>query len=221
MIKKMGYMVLIIPVLISLAATIGIYPQLPEMLPAQLNGNGSHDTYNPKFYIFFTALLPLLALFFMKKVPTLHPAHENFKKHKKAYNTIIGLFILFLIGIHWITILSGLGYSLNTNFLIKTIVGIIFLSVSSFLPNTEYEYSFGIRTPWTLASRPVWNKTHAMAGKLFLAVGIVFLITAFIPSRISVWVGTCSLIITIITLYVFSFAVHRRIIKKQKKENKP
>ncbi|MCF7946385.1 MAG: SdpI family protein [Spirochaetia bacterium] len=220
MIKKMGYMVLIIPVLISLAATIGIYPQLPEMLPAQWNGNGSHDTYNPKFYIFFTALLPMLALFFMKKVPTLHPAHENFKKHKKAYNTIIGLFILFLIGIHWITILSGLGYSLNTNFLIKTIVGIIFLSVSSFLPNTEYEYSFGIRTPWTLASRPVWNKTHAMAGKLFLAVGIVFLITAFIPSRISVWVGTCSLIITIITLYVFSFAVHRRIIKKQKKENK-
>nr|WP_240432122.1 MULTISPECIES: SdpI family protein [Geobacillus thermoleovorans group] len=37
----------------------------------------------------------------------------------------------------------------------------------------------GIRTPWTLASETVWHKTHRLGGKVFTAMGILSMLTAF------------------------------------------
>jgi uncharacterized membrane protein len=44
----------------------------------------------------------------------------------------------------------------------------------------------GIRTPWTMSSPQVWEKTHHMASKLFQGAAVVILAGAFFP-RLAIW----------------------------------
>ena len=34
-------------------------------------------------------------------------------------------------------------------------------------------FFIGFRTPWTLASDEVWNRTHHLGGRLFVAAGVI------------------------------------------------
>ncbi len=44
------------------------------------------------------------------------------------------------------------------------------------MENAKRNWFIGIRTPWTMSSDSVWNKTHAIGGKLFkISGGIAFL----------------------------------------------
>jgi uncharacterized membrane protein len=47
---------------------------------------------------------------------------------------------------------------------------------------------FGVRTPWTLASEVSWNKTHRLAGWLFVALGLFMIAgAAFGEGELWVW----------------------------------
>jgi len=211
MIRKMGYMILVVPVLISLAATFVIYPQIPDIVPTHWNGGAAdQDQTSPKYFLILTGLLPLLALFLMKQVPNLNPAHEAFKRHKHAYNAIIGIFILFLIGIHWTVIVNAMGFNLDTDLIIKLIIGALFIISSRFLLRSRFGDSFGIRTPWTNEDEEVWRKTHTAASRLFLAAGIITIAAAFFPGRAAFWLITGSVLVSIIILYVYSFMLYQK-----------
>jgi len=209
MIKKMDYMILVLPVLISLAATIMMYPQIPDIVPTHWNG-ATADQTSPKYFLLLTGILPLLALLLMKQVPNLNPAHEAFKRHKHAYNAIIGIFILFLIGIHWAVIVNAMGFNLDTDLIIKLIIGILFIIISRFLLRSRFGDSFGIRTPWTSTDERVWRKTHAAASRLFFTAGIISIAAAFFSGRAAFWLITGSVLFSIISLYVYSFMLYQK-----------
>jgi uncharacterized membrane protein len=68
----------------------------------------------------------------------------------------------------------------------------------------------GIRTPWTLSSEDVWNKTHRLSGKLFMIVGLIMILGAFIPSR---YFGLIFITIIIVLLFipvVYSYLLYRK-----------
>ncbi|MEM1390866.1 MAG: SdpI family protein, partial [Pseudomonadota bacterium] len=45
---------------------------------------------------------------------------------------------------------------------------------------TRPNWFLGIRTPWTLSSNQAWEKTHRLGGRLFMAIGVIGLIAAFV-----------------------------------------
>ncbi|KJE28001.1 sdpI/YhfL family protein [Geobacillus kaustophilus] len=47
------------------------------------------------------------------------------------------------------------------------------------MPKIKHNYFVGIRTPWTLESETVWNKTHRFGGKVFITMGILSMLTVF------------------------------------------
>ena len=42
-------------------------------------------------------------------------------------------------------------------------------------------YFVGIKTPWTLESDVVWDKTHRVGSWTFMVAGILFLLGIFLP----------------------------------------
>jgi len=93
------------------------------------------------------------------------------------------------------------------SFIVGTISA-LFLILGNYLPKTRSNWFFGIRTPWTLSSEEAWIKTHRIAGRLFIAMGLIGLLSIFIlPSawQIGVLVGG-SLCLTIFTLIYSYFA---------------
>ena len=50
-----------------------------------------------------------------------------------------------------------------------------------YLPKCRQNYTVGIKVPWTLASEANWDATHRMAGKLWVAGGVLILLLAIQP----------------------------------------
>lgn len=62
------------------------------------------------------------------------------------------------------------------------ILGVSFMLIGNYLPKCRRNNTIGIRLPWTLGSDENWNKTHRLAGKLWLAGGLVIMLSGFLPN---------------------------------------
>ena len=89
------------------------------------------------------------------------------------------LLLLFVGNIDIIT--SGLGYNLFINRVPELLVGILFIVIGNYLPQCKPNYFVGIKTPWTLSNEEVWRKTHRFSGKVFVILGIIMILSVFVP----------------------------------------
>ena len=62
--------------------------------------------------------------------------------------------------------------------------GVLFFVKGNYLPKTRQNWFLGIRTPWTLSSEYAWEKTHRLAGRLFMIGGVICVIGAFMVDGI-------------------------------------
>jgi uncharacterized membrane protein len=53
--------------------------------------------------------------------------------------------------------------------------------VGTLVGHAEQNWFIGIRTPWTMSSKKVWEKTHKLGGALFKIAGVVTILLVFIP----------------------------------------
>jgi uncharacterized membrane protein len=52
----------------------------------------------------------------------------------------------------------------------------LFIALGNYFKVIQPNYFIGIKTPWTLESKEVWKLTHALAGKLWIAGGLLIVI---------------------------------------------
>jgi uncharacterized membrane protein len=80
------------------------------------------------------------------------------------------------------------------------------------MPKNRQNYTVGIRIPWTLNDSENWNKTHRMAGFLWITGGIATVIMAFLPMASSVWLILFLVIITLLVMapIIYSYFLYRR-----------
>jgi uncharacterized membrane protein len=67
----------------------------------------------------------------------------------------------------------------------------------------------GVRTPWTLSSRLSWDKTHRLAGWLFLLMGALFFIVALMPTT-AMYVAMFAVdAVCLIWIVAYSYLIYR------------
>ena len=102
----------------------------------------------------------------------------------------------------------GLGYNLSSTKYVIVAVGILIIFIGNYLPKCRQNYTVGIKLPWTLNDINNWNKTHRMAGVLWIICGILFAVSAFLGR-----VGEVSIIILIIVMVcvptAYSFLLYK------------
>ena len=59
------------------------------------------------------------------------------------------------------------------------LIGVLFILIGNFLPKTKQSYTMGIKLPWTLASEENWNRTHRLAGFVWVIGGVYFVVMSF------------------------------------------
>jgi len=163
-------------ILISFAIGIYLYTQVPESLASHWNEKGQVNAYMPKFWGLFLMPIISVALFLLFiAIPKIDPLKQNIAKFRKHFDRFVILVMLFLFYIYLLTIFWNLGFSFN---LIRALVpafAILIYYVGVLLENTKRNWFIGIRTPWTMSSDKVWEKTHKLGGKLFKITGGVSL----------------------------------------------
>jgi len=169
--------------LLSFAIGIYYYPQMPEQMASHWNAKGQVDDYLPKFWGLFLIPITLvgLALLFMA-VPRIDPLRENIEKFRKYYDGFVILVIVFMIVVYLQTILWSIEIRISPNVFLPIAAGIMFIGAGILCENTRRNWFIGIRTPWTLSSDKVWDKTHRMGGKLFKIAGVIAIAGIFFQS---------------------------------------
>ena len=78
--------------------------------------------------------------------------------------------------------LHALGKDVDMGFVASLLVGIMFIVVGNYLPKCKQSYTMGIKLPWTLNDEENWNKTHRLAGKLWVLGGVIICATAVLAN---------------------------------------
>lgn len=119
-------------------------------------------------------------------IPRLDPKKENYAKFAIQYRTIhLFLVALFCI-LQVITLSISLGATfIRVDFLLKLLIGGMFVLFGNMMPKLKFNYFVGIKTPWTLSSENVWNKSHRHGGLVWFVSGCLLIVLAFIPGTFS------------------------------------
>jgi len=167
-------------ILLSFATGIYFYPQVPEKMASHWNARGEVNGYLSKFWGLFLIPFVSSALFlFFLLIPKIDPLGENIEEFREYYDGFIVLFVLFLSYIHILTLLWNLGYRFDMGQAIIPSLGFLFFYLGILMENAQRNWFIGIRTPWTLSSEDVWDKTHKLGGKLFKVAGVIAVLGIF------------------------------------------
>jgi uncharacterized membrane protein len=206
-----------ISVLITIGISIWTYPQLPLRVPSHWNAAGEINGYSSAFSGAF--LLPLITLgvwLFFLLIPLIDPRKENYKKMDKVFWLFSFVVVLFLCILHLGILLTALGM-LKTG-LVPLLsfagVGVLFIVIGLCMGKIRHNYFFGIRTPWTLASEEVWNKTHKTVGPWWVIGGVVFLFLGFLPKYLVVPLLFLIIMVLALGSAVYSYIVYRSLNKQ-------
>lgn len=165
--------------LLPLILSIVLYKDLPDEIAVHWNSSGEVDAYAGKAFVAFLfplifMVLNIIAQFFLYGDP-------KRKAHSKAMELIaVWLVPLLSLIIIPITLLIALGNDIPIIIFVYVFVGIVFIVCGNYLPKSRRNFTIGIKIPWTLNSDYNWNKTHRMAGILWIIGGIVMILGAFL-----------------------------------------
>ena len=117
--------------------------------------------------------------------------------------------IIFFFYIYILTILYNLGINFNMTYAILPVIAILFYLISVLLEKSKRNWFIGIKTPWTLSSDKVWDKTHKLGAKLFRLIAAFVLIGMFFPDQ-GMILFLIPLIIMVFWLYIYSYIEYRK-----------
>ncbi len=202
----------IIFLIVVAAFAIGayFYPQMPANMASHWNANGQVDGYMSKFWgLFLMPIISLAMLLLFIIIPRIDPLKENIAKFRKHFDAFLIAIFLFLLYIYLLTIFWSLGGRFNMNQALSPAFAILFFCAGILIEKSKRNYFIGIRTPWTLASEKVWDKTHKLGGKLFKASAIICLLGLFFPNY-AVWLLLVPVIFSAVFSFIYSYIEFRK-----------
>jgi uncharacterized membrane protein len=142
-------------------------------------------------------------------IPKLDPLKENIETFRAYYDKFILIIISFMFYVHCLTLLWNLGIYVNMLQFLSPAFCILYFFSGMLIGKAKRNWSIGIRTPWTLSSQNVWNKTHKIGSRLFKLSGILCLPGILFPSKSFVFM-IVPILISSMYLVVYSYLEYRK-----------
>jgi len=197
-------------VLLSFMVSLYFYPLMPEKMAIHWNIQGQVDGYASKFVGLF--ILPFLftgiVLLFIT-IPKIDPLKENIEKFRKYYDGFVILFSAFMVFIHLYVISWNMGIRISPNMVLPIGLGLLFFYCGILCENAKRNWFIGIRTPWTLSSEKVWERTHKVGGRLFKACGVISIVGLLFPSHVAYFI-LIPVMFAAAFLIVFSYFAYQK-----------
>jgi len=201
-------------ILLSFVLAIYLYPQMPERMASHWNTKGEVDGYMCKFWGLFLMPIILLCLFLLFiLIPKIDPLKENIAKFRKYFDGFIVLITLFLFYIYLLSIAWNLGKRFNMGQMMMPALGMLFYYCGILTENAKRNWFIGIKTPWTLSSERVWDKTHKIGGKLFKAAGLIAFLGIFFPNYAFYFILVPALLVAFYTI-IYSYFEYQKETKR-------
>ena len=178
-------------ILIGLALLAGgiLWNQLPEQMASHWDANDQVNGYISKFWgVLLMPLITLGMLVLFLVLPNIDPLKANIAQFRESFNLFIVLIVAFMLYAHGLTLAWSLGYQdFKMSAAMLPFLGMLFIAVGWMLRKAKRNFFIGIRTPWTLSSDTVWDKTHQLGSVLFMASGALGIVGGFFGGMTAFW----------------------------------
>lgn len=187
-----------------------LYGQMPDDVPSHWNAYGEMDgTIAKPIGPFVGALACALVYALYLALPRLSPRGFDLDRFRGAYDAIMVSLVAAMAVVSIAVALASVGVALAMGPVIGVTIGVLFAVMGNYMGKVQRNYFVGIRTPWTLASEEVWLRTHRVAGKLFVASGVVLAVSSFFGPGLVV--GVAFALVASFVPVVYSYVLHRKL----------
>lgn len=198
-------------IVISAIVVLLIYDRLPEQVPTHWGFGGEIDEWGPRFpYAFLGPLVAAAIWILLPVLRRIDPRRRNYERFDETFWLLLNVITMGMLYLHGLTIAVALGYALNASRAMLFGVGLLFAALGNYLPRLRSNWWMGIRTPWTLDSEAVWQRTHRLGGRTFVIGGLLCMIAAFLPWGLAPWVSMGAIAFAALTPLVYSYVTWRR-----------
>lgn len=194
----------------AIAVAAILYPSLPEQIPTHWNAQGEVDGYMKKTG--GVIIMPAMAVFtfvIMKLIPVISPKGFRIDEFSDVFGALQVTLVGFMSIVAILVLMEARGLDVRVNEMIIAGIGLLFVIIGNYLGRVRKNFFIGIRTPWTLASDEVWNRTHRIGGRLFILSGVIIWIGAILRLPLTWTVGVAVGLVLIPVVY--SYFLYRKI----------
>lgn len=194
--------------LIALGAAVWLYPALPAQVPVHWNLHGEIDRYGPRFWVAATPALLLFGLLaLMVLLPVISPRKFEITPFAQVYSILMltAQAVVLVVGLS--VLLVGAGYAVPIPTVAMLSMGVLLLVAGNYTAKLRKNFFIGIRTPWTLSSNAVWERTHRMAGRLFMLGGLVTIVATL--AHAPLWIALAAALVPGLAACVYSYWIYR------------
>jgi uncharacterized membrane protein len=149
------------------------------LIPIHFDGRGQANGWaRPGRAFALACIAPLMAWGVFAVLPYIDPRAQNLARSERAYG-IAWIAVTLFTCISAANVLARpFGFSPPTVRLHVLLLGALLILLGNVMGKIRWNYTFGIRTPWTLADERVWDQTHRFGGWTFVAGGVALLIAS-------------------------------------------
>ena len=203
MIKQNKYKIIVSSLVTILPLFIGLilWNKLPDKIVTSFGWYGEANGYNSRaFAVFGLPLILLLVNLICIIATSADPRRKNISN---------GMFSLVISIVPICSVICGvciygnaMGYVLKVENITSIFIGVLFIVLGFILPRCKQNYTIGIKLPWTLHDEDNWNKTHKLAGKVWIIGGVVMVFVGLLQSKV-LFFSVIAALVLIPTVYSF------------------
>ena len=194
--------VTILPMLIGVIC----WNRLPDVMATHFGLNNEANGFSSKALAVFGLPAFLLALLWVGAfVTSRDPKKQNISP--KVFSLTLWIVPVLSLFVAATMYPINLGYKLDVIFFAELLLGMLFIIIGNYLPKARQNYTIGIKIPWTLANEENWNRTHRLAGYLWMIFGILMIligVTRFVPAAWLIGI----ILMTVLVPCIYSFWLH-------------
>lgn len=168
-------------VVATVIGSVVVQNQMADRLPAEVpihwnikmepDGFISRDHAFVIFYMMPTLMAAVFGLLAIV-LPWMSPVRFKVESFQPIYDYIVALVMALFAYIHVVILTAQVTETMHAKWFIGGFC-LFFGLLGNVLGKVRKNFWVGIRTPWTIASDVVWEKTHRLAAWLFVTMGIV------------------------------------------------
>ena len=200
MIKQNKYKIIVSSLVTILPLFIGLilWNKLPDKIVTSFGWYG--EANSKEFAVFGLPLILLLVNLICIIATSADPRRKNISN---------GMFSLVISIVPLCSVICGvciygnaMGYVLKVENIMSIFIGVLFIVLGFILPRCKQNYTIGIKLPWTLHDEDNWNKTHKLAGKVWIIGGVVMVFVGLLQSKV-MFFSVIAALVLIPTVYSF------------------
>jgi uncharacterized membrane protein len=200
----------VILALLMFGVAIWFYPQLPDPVPTHWNAAGEVNGWSAKPWgVMLFPVLGLAIVAIMLVLPVISPRGFRLDAARRVYDIVVFVLVAFLAVVQVYSYRAALEGGGDLVKAVPALVGLLFIVLGNYLGKFPKNFFVGIRTPWTLASDAVWNRTHRLAGWLFTAAGLAIVAGVSIGSP--PWLMISAILVAALLPALYSLVLYRKL----------